>query len=484
MKSITKVKLVLSIPQNSSIQSTRGQFITINSPELIVLQALIGPILLPQLSSADVQLSAGLSSVQDTLSGKNNVYIQMLQQSYVLKYLINSQLIAALMLIDQKVPITYYIVQQVFSSTVFLYTPPFESAEASFVQPSLPFGIKIDPSRFPHQVPAQPILRRFRMSNNFLLNNCQSLLMLGLLLVAYATAFRLYDRTRRTEGDWVARRSTSRKLKVFLLNRIYATFESSFLIISISVLLQLQAINFESALNGFSSLVAFAFLILASWRGYAIFKMVNRRGERASHYAELTSYFDQLLSDLRYAEFMQEREGSTRFERFRGFCRINFHLISYVKKLLLSVILVFLSAQPLAQIILILGLSVASAAITLITRPFVYRALNFLRVLVELISVLLLVMHLVLYAEEQKIEQQDQMDENLVEQFYTSGKICFLLTMIYVAACILIFLLKLHIDLAELCKKDNSKQNGGERTDSAHKEGKSNMQTLIELSSY
>ena len=93
-------------------------------------------------------------------------------------------MIAALMLIDQNVPLTYYLAQQVFSSTVFLYTPQFESVEYSYVQPSLPFGLAIDPSHFPDQAPSQPILRRFRMSNNFLLNNCQNILMMGILLLA------------------------------------------------------------------------------------------------------------------------------------------------------------------------------------------------------------------------------------------------------------------------------------------------------------
>ena len=71
-----------------------------------------------------------------------------------MKYLINSQLIAALMLINQRVPMNYYLAQQVFSSTVFLYSPPYQSAEAPYVQPTLPFGIQVDPERFPHQVPS------------------------------------------------------------------------------------------------------------------------------------------------------------------------------------------------------------------------------------------------------------------------------------------------------------------------------------------
>ena len=159
-----------------------------SSPQLTVISAPMGPILVPQLSKSDVQISKGLSSASNTLQNQNSVIIQILQQSFVLKYLINSQMIAALMLIDQKVPMIYYLAQQVFSSNIFLYTPPFESVEVAYVQPSLPFHIKVDPRQFPHQVPSQPILRRFRMSNNFLLNNAQSLLMMGIIALALAVA--------------------------------------------------------------------------------------------------------------------------------------------------------------------------------------------------------------------------------------------------------------------------------------------------------
>ena len=122
--------------------------------QLLVMSASLEMILVPQISKSDVQISKGLSSTQDTLQDANSMFMQILQQSYILKYVVNSQMIAALMLIDQKVPLTYYIAQQVFSSNVFLYSPPFQSPEESYAQPSLPFGIQVDPQQFPHQVPS------------------------------------------------------------------------------------------------------------------------------------------------------------------------------------------------------------------------------------------------------------------------------------------------------------------------------------------
>ena len=174
------------------------------------------------------------------MQNQNSVPIQILQQSYVLKYLFNSQMIAAMMLIDQVLPITYYLTQQAFSSTVFCYSPAYGSAESTYVHPSLPFNIRISAEDIPHQTPSQPIFRRFRLSGNFLLNNSQCLLMLLVLAVAQALVYGRYRLKSSENEDKIIHCSQSQKLMVFLLNRIHTTFESSFLLVVISVLLQIQ----------------------------------------------------------------------------------------------------------------------------------------------------------------------------------------------------------------------------------------------------
>ena len=242
LRSVNSVQFGLTIPGSSSIQSTNGQLLSMNSTNstnLKLLSAPVGPILLPKLSKADVQLSQGFSSAQSVLQNQNNVFIQILQQSYVLKYMINSQMIAALMLIDQKVPMIYYLAQQVFSSTVFSYSPTFESLETTYVQPNLPFNLLIDPRLLPNQIPSQPIFRRFRMSNNFLLNNSQCILMVGILIFVQSLAFAYYAHCDFSKNPTIANRLKDGKYMETLLNRIHITLESSFLLIAISVLLQL-----------------------------------------------------------------------------------------------------------------------------------------------------------------------------------------------------------------------------------------------------
>ena len=137
--------------------------------------------------------------------------------------------------------------------------------EASYDQPALPFGIKIDPSKYLHQYPSQPVYRRFRMSNNFMLNNCQHLLVTGILALAQLIAYILYRRTRLRDGEAIAIQSKARKAMVFFLNRLHSAFESSFLVISISILLQLESINFETSPNGIAFIVLAGFLVVAIW---------------------------------------------------------------------------------------------------------------------------------------------------------------------------------------------------------------------------
>ena len=111
MHSISSVQVSLIIPNTSYLQSTNGQFLTLSSSDLVTMSAPVGPVLVPQLSKTDAQISKGLFSAQNDLQNENSVAIQILQQSFLLKYLINSQLIAALMLIDQLVPLNYYLGQ-------------------------------------------------------------------------------------------------------------------------------------------------------------------------------------------------------------------------------------------------------------------------------------------------------------------------------------------------------------------------------------
>ena len=122
-----------------------------------------------------------------------------------------------------------------------------------------------------------------------------------------------------------------------------------------------------------------------------------------------------MLLDLRYAEFMLELKDGTRFSRFKRFCQINFHIISYVKKLLIALILVVFSSDPMIQLLLILFVNIASAALILLTRPFIYKLLNFVRVLIELIAVMLVVMQIVLYRQDQDIQSQEKISETLVQ---------------------------------------------------------------------
>ena len=368
--------------------------------QLVVLSAGLGPILVPQLSRSDAKIATGLFATQAALQDENSVPVQLLQQSYILKYLLNSQFVAALMLIDQKVPILYYLTQQVLASTVYLYLPPYVSAETSYAQPTLPFRIRIDPRRFPHQVPSQPLFRRFRMSNNFLLNNFQYLLMCGVLAFLQALVFALYARADCAQVRPISFHLRSRRLLVFLQNCKYSTFESSFLLIAVSLLLQFQSANFESALNGVSFCLALAVLVLGLWEISRTFRRINSPRLQRTEYADLARYYDQLLYDLRYAEFARETRNQTKFHRFRRFCQINFHIISYVKKFLVALVLVYLYEVPLAQLVVILFVTIASAAITLIALPFACRLLNVVRVLIELLAIAIVAMHFVFYLQE------------------------------------------------------------------------------------
>ena len=75
-----------------------------------------------------------------------------------------------------------------------------------------------------------------------------------------------------------------------------------------------------------------------------------------------------------------------------------------MKKFLIALVLVFLSGQPLTQLILILILNVLSALITLLTRPFIYPALNLTRYMIELLGIMIVIMHIVFYIQEKAIQ--------------------------------------------------------------------------------
>ena len=83
--------------------------------------------------------------------------------------------------------------------------------------------------------------------------------------------------------------------------------------------------------------------------------------------------------------------------------------------MLIALIIVFLNAQPLGQIILILLISIASAVLTLATRPFVYLLLNVFRGLVELLAVVIVTFHLIYYSQEQRLWHQEVIDQGLVQ---------------------------------------------------------------------
>ena len=81
-------------------------------------------------------------------------------------------------------------------------------------------------------------------------------------------------------------------------------------------------------------------------------------------------------------------------------------MLSYLKKFLVALVLVFLSAQPLSQIVLILLINLASFGVTLITHPFTYQLLNAVRLVTDVLGIMLLVMHIVFYNQEQKFRTQ------------------------------------------------------------------------------
>ena len=71
-----------------------------SSASLVVIAAQVGPVLVPRLSKADIEIAKLFSKTQGTVQSQNSVSVQLFQQSYIPKYFINSQLIAALMLIQ------------------------------------------------------------------------------------------------------------------------------------------------------------------------------------------------------------------------------------------------------------------------------------------------------------------------------------------------------------------------------------------------
>ena len=116
------VRVQVAIPPNSTIRS--AQLLTLALPPsagTVVVDETVGPMLVT--GASDRGLAQSFQSFADSVQDANSGAMQTLQQLYVLKYLLNSQIIAALMLVDVRVPASLFQAQRAFSSHIFLFTP-------------------------------------------------------------------------------------------------------------------------------------------------------------------------------------------------------------------------------------------------------------------------------------------------------------------------------------------------------------------------
>ena len=123
-KSVSSLKLAVSIPSSSMIQSSNNQILIANgASSLLVIDRNLGAVIVQPQSGSNRDTVTRLSSFVQQMSDSSNGILQLLHQSYLLKALFNSQIIAATLLIDMKVPAPLFYAQEFEASAVFLFQP-------------------------------------------------------------------------------------------------------------------------------------------------------------------------------------------------------------------------------------------------------------------------------------------------------------------------------------------------------------------------
>ena len=248
-------RLEVVIPSGTQIQS-RSDGVFLNSfseREFVLVAESVSPVFLQNLGGATLLVAQSLSSYQKGLQDRDNVFVQVLQQSFLLRFITNNQVFAGTMLIRMSLPLVLHVILGTLSSTVLSFIPEYQQTVQQMRYKTLPYGVTVDMAEVPGQEPRQDQFQLFELTNNFILNNFSFLVLWSLvsaLALLSGVPFALLNRRKRRKLYWES------SVGVFLLNAYFKIFEASSLTINLGLFLQLSLPNFWSLLNAFSVFAA------------------------------------------------------------------------------------------------------------------------------------------------------------------------------------------------------------------------------------
>ena len=321
----------------------------------------------------------------------------ILKKAQLLFYVLSSMQATAIpILINMSLPMHLYSSLQIMASCVFRYVPPWNEGNEKFQQPAILYGLRINTEAeflYPDQEPPY-MFQRVQFSSNFILNASHSLLTITLVWVLYYAVRMVYKRLKFVEGRKTAAQFKYRFYFVLANNFVLKTHEAVFLNLSLSIFLQCENFNFQSTFNIVSLLMAISTLLYLICFFHRIHKKVNHRkflnDERISQFIDKYSPF---IEDIQFQAVQNQQPVSQCAFKFKCGCgclsfsnkmksymRKNYHLIGFIKKTLVTILLVFLQGSVVALLIAMTAIHFAMLMLTCALLPYQQRSLNVIKV--------------------------------------------------------------------------------------------------------
>ena len=368
LKSIMHVDLTVSFPSASLFRSYQNKRLADRFLDTPVYSYAFGPVIVYARSGKEASDLRSLFQQGKLLQSQNNVVIQVLKASYLQNYLINIHFIAQMMLVNLTIPQYWYELTKLVSSTIWLKIPNYMSYSPTYETPPLPIGRQIDETTIPRQRPGG-LLNQFSQSSNFLVNAFTGLACQAIFFMIFGLVGGLYRyKLRRMTPSELDKSYTGLFLR-FSFSWVIKSYESTCLIVVISILLQFRNYNFETPLNTISFVCAILFTLkitgLFSYACYAI--NCPPRDARSRMY--MMTRFSSLIGDLRYEQVVVKRPRSL-LRKLERLCIINYHMLGLLKKWLISVVIVTQQQDPSVQISFLICVNVFFLVLTLWLRPY------------------------------------------------------------------------------------------------------------------
>ena len=370
---------------------------------------------------------------------------QVVKYFSVVFFILNSlQISSAFLLIASPYPQQYYEVLRILSSFTYKQIPPWQTT-LPYAPPQVGLGISVPPDYFPAQVPTGQFVR-LGFSHNVLVNIGLPLAQLFVAWSLFGVARELQRRARTENAE-----RTYREARNFLFSLVLKLHESTFLPVSVSILLQLQRPNAETVFNLLASLLAALLLAFYALVHAHLYAAVNKNPSEQSTGETLAEY-GQLLDDLQFVAGAEDGHAQDAAEAPRAvrWAQTNYHaLFGFLKKCLVSLVLVALQFAPGAQQIALCVFHAAMFALTARIRPYLLPAANLVKVTADGVLVLLCLLNAVVHFYGESLYSNPIVTTTAARTFIAQGWIGVYLLLVFHTLHFLLFC----VDLALLVRR-------------------------------